>query len=298
MLNFAAQCARDTRLVADDLRVGGMHDDAGTCDRLADQITRAQHFELPENGSLFDDELRGLCGLALRLPYPTITVEYIARHPTDGILRRMGLAQEIERDGERFVRIVAFTRDEGRWTPVPVAVELSSREWERIDTGAQPFHEYIDDPELCPPTPPRYCFRPEPILHGVLAGTARDRRDIAQIIVAATAVAEATLEMLEALACANVRAEVQERIDPKVNARRIRAGKLPLWETKILTVVCPRAPIHRTGTASDRASPRQHLRRGHVRHLLDGRRTWIQPAIVGDPKNGAIRKFYSVRTAA
>ena len=296
MLNFAAQCARDSRLVADDLRAGGLFDDAATIARLGDQITAAQHFELPENGSLFDDELRGLSGLALRLPYPLITVEYIAR-TADDFLRRVALAEEIERDDGLWVRITAFAKGE-RWTPVPVAIELPSKAWEDLSTPTAKLHELADDPDLCPPAPSRYQFRPVAILPVMLDGIARDSKETARVILSATAPAESVMEMLEALACANVRAEVQERVDPAKNARRIRAGKLPLWETKILTIVCPRGPIHRTGTASDRASPRQHLRRGHIRHLADGRRIWIQPAIVGDPANGRIRKFYSVRTAA
>ena len=92
MLNFAAQAARDCRDIAADLRDGRLFDDAATIERLGDKIARAQHFELPENGRLFDDDLRALTGLDLRLPYPLITAEYIATHPTDGILRRMALA--------------------------------------------------------------------------------------------------------------------------------------------------------------------------------------------------------------
>lgn len=296
MLNFAAQCARDTRLVADDLRVGGMHDDAGTCARLADQITRAQHFALPENGSLFDDDLRALTGLSLRLPYKTITVEYIAR-TADGILRRMALAEEIERDDGLWVRVTAFAKGE-RWTPVPVAIELPSKAWEDLSTPATQLHELAEDPDICPPAPARYQFRPATILPGLLDGIAADIRETARVIVSATAPAESVMEMLEALSCANVRADIAERVDPNVNARRVRAGKLPIWETRVLTIVCPRTLHPATGRHGDRASPRQHLRRGHVRHLADGRRIWINAVLVGDPKNGAIRKFYSVRTAA
>ena len=296
MLNFAAQCARDSRLVAADLREGGLFDDAATIARLADQITRAQHFALPENGSLFDDDLRALTGLSLRLPYKTITVEYIAR-TADGILRRMALAEEIERDDGLWVRVTAFAKGE-RWTPVPVAIELPSKAWEDLSTPATQLHELAEDPDICPPAPARYQFRPATILPGLLDGIAADIRETARVIVSATAPAESVMEMLEALSCANVRAEISERVDPGVNARRVRAGKLPIFETRVLTVLCPRTLHPATGQQGDRASPRQHLRRGHVRHLADGRRIWINAAIVGDPKNGAIRKFYSVRTAA
>lgn len=297
MLNFAAQAARDCRAIAADLRDGRLFDDAATVERLGDKITRAQHFELPDNGSLFDDDLRALTGLELRLPFPTITAEYIARHPTDGILRRLALAEEIERPSGLWIRVTAFAKAE-RWTPVPVAIELPSKAWEDLSKPVAKLHELADDPDLCPPAPPRYQFCPVAILPGMLDGVAQDSRETARVILSATGPAEAVMEMLEALSCANVRADIAERVDPNVNARRIRARKMPIFETRILTVLCPRQPINRTGSAGDRASPRQHLRRGHVRHLADGRRIWIQAAVVGDPANGRIRKFYQVRTAA
>lgn len=297
MLNYAAAAARDCRDIAADLRAGRLFDEASTVARLADKITRAQHFELPENGSLFDDDLRALTGLELRLPYPVITAEYIATHPTDGILRRMALAEEIERPDGLWIRVTAFAKGE-RWTPVPIAIELPSKAWEDLSKPTAKLHEIADDPELCPPGPMRYQFRPAAILPGMLDGIAQDRKETARVILSATGPAESVMEMLEALSCANVRADIAERVDPAKNARRVRAGKLPLWETRILTVVCPRQPIARTGQQAERASPRQHLRRGHVRHLADGRRIWIQAAIVGDPANGRIRKFYQVRSAA
>lgn len=299
MLNFAAQAARDCRLIEGYLRDHGLSADAATAGGLADRIARAEHFELPAGGHLFDDDLNALAGLALRLPFPLVTIEYIGRDPAGRALRRLGLCSEfLDPSGARYIRVVAFVRDEGRWGIVPVAIEFSSDGWENLSADGIPFSEFAADPDLAPPAPPRYAFRPVPLMAESAQQVTADRRALVEQIAAATAVAESLLSMLSALACSNVIAEVQENVDPNVNARRVRTGKLPLWETKILTIVCPHPAIARTGTASDRASPRQHLRRGHVRHLQDGRRIWINAVLVGDPKNGRIRKFYDVRTAA
>ena len=299
MLNYAAAAARDSRLIEGYLRAHGSHEDAVTAGGLADRITAAEHFALPDGGYLFDDDLNALAGLALRLPFPLITIEYIGRDPAGRTLRRMGLCSEFQDEsGALHIRVVAFARDEGRWGIVPVAIDFSADGWEKISADGIPFHQFADDPALAPPAPPRYAFRPVHIMADSAKHVTEDRRALVEQIAGATAVAESLLSMLSALACSNVRAEVQEHVDPKVNARRIRAGKLPIFETRILTVICPRQPIHRTGQQGERASPRQHLRRGHVRHLADGRRIWIQPALVGDPKNGRIKKFYDVRTAA
>ena len=299
MLNFAAQAARDCRRIESDLRAHGYRDDAATAGGLADRIAAAEHFQLPDGGYLFDDDLDALTGLALRLPFPLTTIEFIARDPVGLTLRRLGLCSEFaDASGALHIRVVAFARDEGRWGIVPVAIDFSADGWEKISADCTPFCEFADDPALAPPGPARYAFRPVSIMADSAKHVTADRRALVEQIAGATAVAESLLSMLSALACSNVTADIVERIDPKVNARRIRAGKLPLWETRVLTVLCPRHAIARTASAGDRASPRQHLRRGHVRHLADGRRIWIQPALVGDPANGRIRKFYQVRTAA
>lgn len=299
MLNFAAQVARDCRRIESYLRAQGSHDDAATAGDLADRIVAAEHFELPEGGFLFDDGLNALAGLALRLPFRSTTIEFIGRDPAGRTLRRLGLCDEfLDASGALNIRVVAFARDEGRWGIVPVGIVFSADDWEKISADGIPFCEFAADPALAPPAPPRYAFRPVPIMAESAKHVTEGRRALIEQIAGASAVAESLLSMLSALACSNVTAEIAERADPKVNARRIRAGKLPIWETRILTVLCPRHAINRTGQQGERASPRQHLRRGHVRHLADGRRIWIQPALVGDPANGRIRKFYQVRTAA
>lgn len=42
------------------------------------------------------------------------------------------------------------------------------------------------------------------------------------------------------------------------------------------------------------ASPAYHQRRGHERHLKNGKTIWINPCWVGDPKNGRVEKDYKI----
>ncbi len=46
------------------------------------------------------------------------------------------------------------------------------------------------------------------------------------------------------------------------------------------------------------ASPRFHVRRGHVRRLPDGRTTWVRQCTVGDAALGKIEKDYRIRVRA
>lgn len=104
------------------------------------------------------------------------------------------------------------------------------------------------------------------------------------------AAGRAVLELIEALSCNNVAAEVVERIDPAVNARRRRQGKLPLYEVRRL-VVKVGEQVHAIGAPmGGRNGPREHLRRGHVRRLPDGRKTWVVCCVVGSRALGAVKK--------
>ena len=108
------------------------------------------------------------------------------------------------------------------------------------------------------------------------------------------------LELIEALNCRNVKVSTLQSVKPAVNARRVRDGKLPLYETKILTVdVSDRKPGKPRGPLEEaRASPGEHLRRGHTQsyNTREGK-VWLWKqdivASVGNPR--AIKKIYKVK---
>lgn len=101
---------------------------------------------------------------------------------------------------------------------------------------------------------------------------------------------------IEVFSCTNVVAV--DHPPPKfINAKRIKKGKVPFFSYKTL---------HITGEASEsgesaggtHASPRLHLRRGHIRKLADGRRVWVRHCLVGDKSKGFVAHDYKVRLAA
>ena len=96
-----------------------------------------------------------------------------------------------------------------------------------------------------------------------------------------------------AMSCSNVREEVVVRSEG-VNRRREIKGKRPLYEYRILTVDFDSVKGARGGQVAEsgRASPRQHLRRGHVRRVGE-RIVWVNPAVVGS--HGRIDKDYVVK---
>lgn len=109
------------------------------------------------------------------------------------------------------------------------------------------------------------------------------------------------LELIEAMSCSNVTHEIaQPAAKPSVAAKRARAGKLPIFETRVLTIRVPGRAAAKTAVSTmnggSRASPRQHLRRGHIRRLDSGKRVWVQSTVVGGNTSGMIAKSYRVST--
>ena len=97
------------------------------------------------------------------------------------------------------------------------------------------------------------------------------------------------------MACSNVRAQEHKPADA-LNKKRLTAGKQPLVSYKTLEIVTPSERGESACSGGTHASPRVHLRRGHIRRLGDGRTVWVQACVVGS-KHGMVIKDYRVRPA-
>ncbi|MEW8027806.1 MAG: hypothetical protein AB2806_08715 [Candidatus Thiodiazotropha sp.] len=99
---------------------------------------------------------------------------------------------------------------------------------------------------------------------------------------------------MEVLACSNV-TYIDNPAPKLINKKRKKKGKVPFFTYKTLHIAANASgekekPIV-TGT---HASPRVHLRRGHIRRLGDGRRIWVQACVVGAKEKGIVAKDYAV----
>lgn len=104
---------------------------------------------------------------------------------------------------------------------------------------------------------------------------------------------------VEVFSCCNV--TTIEHQPPKfINAKRVAKGKVPFFSYRTLHITSDTAPAKGDAPATGtHASPRLHLRRGHIRRLPDGRRIWVRASLVGDKNKGFAAKDYivdSVRT--
>jgi hypothetical protein len=79
----------------------------------------------------------------------------------------------------------------------------------------------------------------------------------------------------------------------QVNQKKIRKGKTPLVEFKLISILGKKRELPSVPHGSH-ASPRQHWRRGHWRSYRSGKRSWVAPMLVGDEENGKVVKDYAI----
>ena len=99
-------------------------------------------------------------------------------------------------------------------------------------------------------------------------------------------------DFLTALSCKNV--STTENAPPKyINKKREKKNKPPFFTSKTLTINI----IGAEGSGfkcGSHASPRVHLRRGHIRRLPKGN-VWVNAAVVGDKSKGMVVKDYKIQ---
>ena len=253
---------------------------------LVKQIDNAIHFQMPEGGKIFDDDLKGIKGNVIRLPFPLITFSF-------------------ERDGTKFVciaeeeksvravegtpimfrlNIILSNAQSQGWTPGIIEAHASSAWDDGAEEGAHPGKVQIRSRLVfCVPS----FINSSKNVSGPEFST--DQR-------AATICINSLLELCEALSCSNVKHEPIDKINKNMNLRRVKGGKLPLFEIRTLTIDSESisGQSESFGSNFDRSKVRQHLRRGHIRRLPKGN-IWINSMTVGSSDSGLITKTYQVK---
>ncbi len=261
-------------------------------------MTTGTHFSLPDDGKIFEDNLKGLDQVRLRLPYPIITIEcHISNHSpkaeanTHESDKRVILCLEVDRDtaianfqadmngyvdkDDKYIVLFSIYHISSGWqiNPIGLVIPCDVFEVGGVSTRATiKLGGYIN------------------LVSGYQSPL--DERTIAKLISEASSEAAIMFEMLEALSCKNVRSEVIDPVKPSVNAKRIAKGKLPLFEIRELIITNESKGSGHEGNGTH-SSPRMHLRRGHIRRLSTGN-IWVNACVVGSAEKGVISKTYRV----
>jgi hypothetical protein len=298
---------------------------------IVDKIKDSVHFALPDNGQIFSDKLRGIRGEKVRLPFPKITVEYYSNnlnHKEDAIWAskrliyaeefntlqvyeqikniKVGLIKNISRYDDNdiwiIVRSAAFFDAYNVWHPDVLGWVLSPNWDEPLlntvfdDIYHEPDYETDEDDDGL-----RMYGFPVSTCPQMLDESIKEHGDDAMqsAIKDIGTEVSALLELVEALSCSNVHHEAIQTYHPNINQRRIKDGKTPFYETRTLWIDVPSGSKDSGDwQGGTHRSPRQHLRRGHIRNLRSGKKVWVNAAVVGAKENGFIKKDYAIKELA
>ena len=264
-LNYCRQVVKQMKAIQ---QVPSMKAHHAQLQAVVDLSLASEKFMLPTGGSLLEDlEWRALDDdQPLRLPYTFCALEW-----------RYGADSEVGPGQHRVSKRVLFCReDDGAIRCTPVLWLDAQGAWALCaDFGVK-------------------CV-------GALGPSVAGRRQVTflptseeQIRDPSACADEVTVLMgfLNAVACSNVR--IHKLMDPRRVGKKVKAA-LPFDSYHVLTIDAPNA-LGKGSAIGGHRSPREHLRRGHIRRLDDGRRIWVNATVVAAGRGaGVVTKDYAVR---
>jgi hypothetical protein len=329
-LNYSAHALEDLLRLRRQLR-GTMPKSAAALDVVIDMLRRSVKFILPNCCELIDPaELRQAHLDLLRPPFACVafeaswvmendSVEYLGGQRQTPVTKRIALCWDVLPDIELVPGINRFLQqgpnggvcvlpiywgpEFAQWTVavggvfVPYGSELTrlmpenlnppSRIGREVLVGAGQVTDrakgleadtFILLPELFERALPNYASRDD-----LLAHIALDSHDEVMMVIQACSV----------LNCSNV-TTAELAPSASLNKKRRVNGKVPFFTYKVLQLTDERMARGPAG-GGHHASPRMHLRRGHVRRL-EQKTVWVRPAMVNPTsKSGRVVKDYAIQ---
>lgn len=275
-LNFC----RQIRKQIENMKLTGMYDRMYThmpSVSLHSLLEPAVKFTLPVNGALIDDKnLRALDEIEdLRLPFPIVALEF---------QRELTWYDDYAPNA---------LKNEMRWPTKIVLLLVENEGHISLATWVYAIGYWLTlPPVLIPQKNALYRNAAGEVQVAVLGpsdeamGMHVSRR--AELMRESQAEVSVLLSFLNALACSNVNIE-------KIPARKSgkKLGALPFDEYHVLSVLRSSGGGG-SGARGDHRSPREHLRRGHIRRLQSGSKIWVNAAVINAGSSGKIHKQYAL----
>lgn len=245
---------------------------------MAGLLESAHKFVLPDYGMIFGGHVTEDMIREARLPYPVIVLEYTSPPKTEPgpgkvlATKRVVLCWEASMNDTPgfWLAPIAYSPSDERWIPLAFWLFLP---YSRDMMGASCAIEAFGTPGM------RLIEQ-----HGEATVIQKALENSAQEV-------EAVVELSAALACTNVTTEV---LSPNRVARAAKPASM-LFDYHVLMI----RPGAEHATSEDKggthASPRTHLRRGHIRRLAWGPRVWVNSCVVNPSATGTVNKDYAVR---
>jgi len=230
------------------------------CAALSEAIKMSKHFILPVNANLMDGALKNAfeSGDSIILPFDYITMSFPLSDGTD----MMTLAIK---DEDRIL-VYSFSRFEVKeFSLFSFGTDISKF----IGTNGDIMYNNTS-------------------LSITPMGTNSESSTVCLIANVAP-----VANLVACLACSNIGQKVVNKVSDKVNIKRIKKGKLPIFEQRVLMVMNEKPNKHGVSGSQPMYSKRQHMRRGHIRRLPD-KKIWVRPCVVGDSSKGVIESIYDM----
>lgn len=238
----------------------------------------AEKFILPLGAKILDDAaLELLCDPTIvRLPYPTTLLEYSTaglevkgydETPVTTSHRRIVVATE--RDDDIYVMGIWDAPEHHAWAWSPW-FKLGREAFGTLHTGKPAQYSIMAGGKLWEK------YRNHPQFEECMV------RDMSQEFWALG-------RFIAAMACKNVGSVTIP--SPRKHSKK---SAIPFDDYRCL-VINGSGESGEGGEIGDRKSPREHLRRGHVRRLANGSMTWVNSAVINAGSGGSIKKHYEVR---
>ena len=219
-------------------------------------LHKSQKFILPENGICVEDkELKGIDeSLELKLPFEQVCLEYWVYAESGEKTKCIHLLRELS-DGIE-ISLLIFTYST----------------WFIFPCGKIPKKNYLDRKEKKTHIKAKFAdYFMEPLNSVVY-------RSI-----------DIVFYFLNALACSNVKTQKLYAKQP----RKQKKNSLPFDDYHIL-MLTNKSSNGTHGNHSEHRSPREHLRRGHIRRCHSGVTTWINSMVVNAGTKGKVTKDYKI----
>ena len=251
--------------------------------RAKEVVNRSVKFILPPNGTLLEDnQLKALGDDRLNLPYPVIALEFASEQSV-----------HIEGSSQESSKHIIFAVDvPGEdWILILVCDYLNADDlWATAGYFGIPIMNYVDRTKGGGGLPL--------VAMADLSG----QLDQSPTEIHATYVDDVwrLLSFLNALACSNVRSAAlpgPKPIPGRQTKKKPRAGDV--YHVLVVDVAASAKSdgcMTSGDVAGDRHSPREHLRRGHIRRLQNGGRIWLNAAVINGKQGfGKVDKDYQLR---
>lgn len=265
-------------------------------ERVIKETSSAIKFVLPENGKIFDTQYKGLPDHG-RLPFDKIVIEYTVDNEV-GLVKKVFEDKYITTAKKRIVLAEQFEDD------IYVSSIVGFQMYGKDVWQVQHYFAKISPTDTVPDDAEINDFGDEgdgtieKYLIGVfdVGGMSEQRFGdewVKHVYYNIMDECNAVMALIEALTCTNVETEI---IPGKKNKLAQRKGALPFDDYRVLVLKNQVAAVG-GGFGGSHRSPREHLRRGHIRRLPKGN-IWINSMIVNAGIGGRLIKDYAIEKQA